>query len=79
LVVEEAHGLPGAVLNVLMNCGHSEETDRSVWMVILRCGPLFLDAPSMVGLYPKRNGSGILGAIPADDLIKCKEARKSAG
>jgi hypothetical protein len=30
LIAEEARGRPGTVLNVPVNCGHSEETDREV-------------------------------------------------
>jgi hypothetical protein len=45
--------------------------------MILRCGLLFLDMSLVTGLFPKQNGSGVLEAVLAADLIKCEEARKS--
>jgi hypothetical protein len=46
--------------------------------VILRCGLLFRDVLLAAGLFLKRDGLGVLGAIPAADLIDCEKARKSA-
>jgi hypothetical protein len=77
MIAEEAREWPGTVLDVPMNCEHGERTDRGVWVVILRCGLLFLDVPLVTGLFPKRDSLGVLGAVPAADLIKCEEARKS--
>jgi hypothetical protein len=77
-VAEEARGRPGTVLDVSVNRGHGEGMDRDARVVILRCGPLFRDVPSAAGLFLKRDGLGVLGAIPATDLINCEEARKSA-
>jgi hypothetical protein len=79
LVAEEARGRPGTVFNVPVNRGHSEGMDRGARVVILRCGPLFGDAPSVAGLFLKQDGSGVLGAILAADLIDCEKAWKSAG
>jgi hypothetical protein len=78
-VTEGARGLSGIILTVPANRGHGEGMARGARVVILKCGPLFRDAPLAVGLFPKRDGSGVLGAISAADLIDCKETRKSAG
>jgi hypothetical protein len=78
LIAEGACGLPRTCLDVLMNCGHSEETDRDVQTVILRCEPLFLDTPSMARLFPKQDSLDILRAALVADLIKHKEVWKSA-
>jgi hypothetical protein len=78
-VAEEARRRPGTVLNVPVNRGHGEGMDRGAQVVILRCRLLFRDAPLVAGLFLKRDGSGVLRAIPATDLISCEEARKSAG
>jgi hypothetical protein len=77
-VAEEAHERSGTVLNVLVNHGHGEGTDRGARVVIPRCEPLFCDAPLAAGLLPKQDGSGVLEAVLAADLIRCEEARKSA-
>jgi hypothetical protein len=78
-VAEGARGLSGIILDVPANRGHGEGTARGARVVTLKCGPLFRDAPSAAGLFPKRDGSGVLGAISAADLINCEETRKSAG
>jgi hypothetical protein len=78
LIAEEVRERPGTVLNVLVNCEHGEGTDRGARVVIPRYEPLFCDVPSAVGLLPKQDGSGVLGAVPAADRIRCEEARKSA-
>jgi hypothetical protein len=77
-VAEEARGRPGTVFNVPVNRGHGEGMDKGARVVILRCEPLFRDVPLAAGLFLKWNGLGVLGAIPAADLINCEEARKSA-
>jgi hypothetical protein len=79
LVAEGVRGLSGIILDVPANRGHGEGTARGARVVILKCGPLFRDAPSATRLFPKRDSSGVLGAISAADLIDCEETWKSAG
>jgi hypothetical protein len=66
LVAEKARGRPGTVLDVPVNREHGEGTDRGARVVILRCRPLFRDAPSAAGPFLKRDSSSVLGAIPAN-------------